>query len=210
MKLIAHRGYWNKDIVSNSFTSFQQAFSKSYGIETDFRDFNGRLVVSHDTPVENNFVEAEDFFSLAAQYPQLPLAINIKADGLQLLVKELLLKNDLTNYFVFDMSVPDMYRYYTNGLTYYTRKSEHETAPCLLDMAAGIWLDAFISEWYGAKEIESLLATGKKIAVVSAELHKRPHLPQWTLIKSMQENIGFQNLFLCTDFPDEAKQFFNL
>jgi hypothetical protein len=210
LKIIAHRGFWDGTIKPNSFKSFEMAFENGYGIETDFRDFNGQLVVSHDPPTKDNFVFADDFFKLAAKYPTLPLAINIKADGLQLLVKDYLDKYNLSNYFVFDMSIPDMYRYHTNGMTYYTRKSEFELNPCLIEDAAGIWLDAFNHEWYVQDDIEQLLQTGKSVAVVSAELHKRDYKNQWNIIEALKGNIGFQNLFLCTDYPNEAKLFFNL
>jgi hypothetical protein len=210
LKIIAHRGFWNQEIMPNSYASFVYAFENGYGIETDFRDFNGGLVVSHDPPTDNNFVAADDFFKLAAKYPTLPLAINIKADGLQILVKAFIEKYKLTNYFVFDMSIPDMYRYHTSGIIYYTRKSEYEINPCLQENASGIWLDSFESEWYDKQDVEALLKLNKKIAVVSAELHKRAYKSQWELIKTFSNNIGFQNLFLCTDFPNEAKQFFGL
>lgn len=208
MKLLAHRGYWNDTIAPNSYQSFIEAFSNGYGIETDFRDYEGQLVISHDPPTKNNYVSADDFFSLAAQYPTLPLAINIKADGLQQLVKNYLDKYTLTEYFVFDMSVPDMYRYATAGITYYTRQSELEPHPCLLEQAKGIWLDAFTSQWYSTTELATILATGKQIAIVSAELHKRNYKLQWQMIKELKDNT--ENLFLCTDLPNEAKQYFTI
>ncbi len=210
MKILAHRGLWTETVLPNSYESFVHAFESGYGIETDFRDFNGQLVVSHDPPTTNNFVAADDFFKLASQYPHLPLALNIKADGLQMLVKEYLEQYQLSNYFVFDMSVPDMYRYQTNNIIFYTRKSEFETTPYLMDKASGIWLDAFVTEWYEKDELEKLLLLNKKIAIVSADLHKRNYSTQWDIILAVKDNIGFQNLLLCTDYPDKAKQFFKL
>jgi glycerophosphoryl diester phosphodiesterase len=210
LKLIAHRGLWDAAVLPNSYTSFELAFEHGFGIETDFRDFNGELVVSHDPPTAGNYVTADDFFKLAAKFPLLPLAINIKADGLQDLVKKYLTKYNITNYFVFDMSVPDMYRYQQKNMVFYTRKSEYEEQPCLLKEATGIWLDAFASEWYKKEELDSLLALNKDIAIVSAELHKRDYKSQWQLLSGYKGNTQFKNLFLCTDYPKEAKLFFEL
>jgi hypothetical protein len=210
LKIIAHRGFWEEDILPNSYKSFEHAFENGYGIETDFRDFDGALVVSHDPPTKNNYVTADDFFKLASLYPTLPLAINIKADGLQELVKKYIDQYNLTNYFVFDMSVPDMYKYVVSDITCYARKSEFEMQPAFDNKVGGFWLDAFIEEWYNIGDIEELLNTGKSVAIVSAELHKRDNKNQWDIINTLKGNIGFQNLFLCTDYPNKAKQFFIL
>jgi glycerophosphoryl diester phosphodiesterase len=210
LKIIAHRGFWNESILPNSYKSFELAFENGYGIETDFRDFDGALVVSHDPPTKNNYVTADDFFKLASLYPTLPLAINIKADGLQELVKKYIDQYNLTNYFVFDMSVPDMYKYITSGIICYTRKSEFEMQPSFYEVTTGFWLDAFVDEWYNKEMIEELLNTNKKVAIVSADLHKRDYAKQWDIILSLKGNNGFQNLFLCTDYPNKAKQFFTL
>jgi hypothetical protein len=210
LKIIAHRGFWNEDILPNSYKSFEHALENGYGIETDFRDFDGALVVSHDPPTKNNYVTADDFFKLASQYPTLTIAINIKADGLQELVKKYIAQYNLTNYFVFDMSVPDMYKYIMSGITCYARKSEFELQPSFEEIANGFWLDAFKEEWYGKENIAELLSTNKNVAIVSAELHKRDNKNQWDIINTLKGNIGFQNLFLCTDYPNKAKQFFTL
>jgi glycerophosphoryl diester phosphodiesterase len=210
LQIIAHRGYWNKHIKPNSWESFEQAFKLGYGIETDFRDFNGQLVVSHDPPLAtNDLIFATDFFNLASKYPNQMLAINIKADGLQTLITNLLLKYNLNNYFVFDASVPDLYRYQEMNCNFYTRISEIERSPNLFEKSSGIWLDAFNSEWYNEKTILDLLNHGKKVAIVSSELHKRPYEELWKFLKKLNSSSQYNNLFLCTDFTDEANNYFN-
>ncbi|MCW1578911.1 hypothetical protein OLS50_01735, partial [Campylobacter jejuni] len=66
--------------------------------------WRGGIVVSHDMASEN-CLKLEDFFKLYKKYnTNLPLALNIKADGLQIPLKKLIQKYKITNYFVFDMS----------------------------------------------------------------------------------------------------------
>lgn len=210
MQLLAHRGFWNTTVKANSWQSFELAFTNGYGIETDFRDLNGSLVVSHDPPTGNNVITADAFFELAARYPQQWLALNIKADGLQDMIKGYIEKYQLTSYFVFDASVPDLYRYQLTGSKYFTRVSDIEPQANLLDKADGVWLDAFINEWYHTDTICNLLDEGKKVAIVSPELHKRPYQNLWQQLKQLIAHPKYNQLLLCTDFPDEAKKYFNV
>ena len=55
MQILAHRGFWGlqdstKQIKPNSLESFKHAFQNGFGIESDLRDFDLQLVVSHDMP----------------------------------------------------------------------------------------------------------------------------------------------------------------
>ncbi|QWD87324.1 hypothetical protein AOC06_01720 [Polynucleobacter paludilacus] len=208
MKIIAHRGYWLEESEKNTLIAFSRALEHGFGIETDFRDLNGSLVVSHDVPVDGAMKVAE-FIDLYKRTPVLaPMALNIKSDGLYSLVKRLITESGMTNCFVFDMSVPDTTGYLAEKIPVFTRLSEYEAAPAFLDQSRGIWIDAFESEWYDATVIRNLLDSHKEVAIVSPELHYRSHLKLWHFLK---ENNFHQNdlVSLCTDFPLEAKEYFN-
>lgn len=208
INIIAHRGYWLDASEKNSLVAFSRALENGFGIETDFRDLNGLLVVSHDMPV-NGAVKAAEFIDLFKKMPVLaPMALNIKSDGLYSLVKKLISDSGMVNYFVFDMSVPDTRGYLVERIPVFTRMSEYETAPVFLDQSSGVWLDAFESKWYGEEVLQKLLDEEKQVAVVSPELHHRSHLELWQFLKN--HNFHKNNLVsLCTDFPLEAKEFFN-
>ncbi len=207
-KIIAHRGYWLNQSEKNTATAFNRALEYGFGIETDFRDLNGQLVISHDTPIDNA-MKAEEFIDLFKKYSvSAPIAINIKADGLYTLVKDLIIKSGMTNYFVFDMSVPDTRGYIAQKIPVFTRLSDYEATPVFFEQSAGVWLDAFDSEWYDADVIKNLLDSSKEVAIVSPELHCRSHLDLWRLLKD--NNFHKNDLVsLCTDFPLEAKEYFN-
>jgi hypothetical protein len=208
MKLIAHRGFWIEPSEKNTINAFLRALQHGYGIETDFRDANGMLVVSHDPPACDAFF-ARDFFSLCQAYPLAAShALNIKADGLQALIETELKKCSIEQFFVFDMSVPDTIGYLQRKIPTFVRCSEYEVpSERLLELAKGVWLDSFVDEWYGPDLINGFLLQGKEVCVVSSELHKRSHLNLWASLK----NWGFHrhpNAFLCTDFPLEAEAYF--
>ncbi|WP_208023412.1 hypothetical protein [Duganella alba] len=151
----------------------------------------------------------DDFLALCAAHPQSrPLALNIKADGLQTLVREALARHRIDDAYVFDMAVPDALGYLAQGVPAYTRCSEYELSPPFLEAAVGIWLDAFRGEWYTMANVADWLAQGKQVCLVSPELHKRPHLAFWQQLK----DAGLHqqaSLSLCTDFPTIARQFFH-
>jgi hypothetical protein len=207
MKILAHRGHWLEPQQKNSFAAFERAWSGDFGIETDLRDLDGAIVVSHDPPQRG----AATFESLlqahAARAPQTPLALNIKADGLQSAVAQSLAKYHAANFFVFDMSVPDSLSYLRAGLPVFLRLSEYEPQTPLLDRAAGVWLDAFERDWWTPDTVRALQARGRSVAIVSPELHGRPHEDTWQALRSLEPEVRSSAL-LCTDFPADADRFF--
>lgn len=207
MQIIAHRGFWLDPSEKNTSVAFTRALENDFGIETDFRDLNGELVVSHDLPRDNAMPIGEFVSLYAASCKDGLMALNIKADGLQLLVKKMVEDSRMQNYFAFDMSVPDMRGYFSEGIPTFTRLSEYEQGPSFLDKSIGVWLDAFEGEWYDPSIINGLLEKNKQVAIVSPELHGRPHHNLWTFLKINQLH---QNplISLCTDFPLEAKEYF--
>ena len=208
MDILSHRGLWYKNEEKNSPEALRLTFEKGFGTETDFRDFNGEVVISHDVATES-CISARQFFEYYRQYDRsLPLALNVKADGLQSLMANLLTEYDISNYFFFDMSVPDMLGYVRKGLKSFARLSEYEPEAILYDKITGIWLDGFESVWYNAELIKKHLAAGKKVCVVSEELHGRNADAQWTSLKKWGLHHE-RDFMLCTDLPEKAKQYFS-
>lgn len=207
IKIIAHRGMWFQPSEKNTFPAFERALQNGFGIETDFRDCNGELVISHD-PAGPNAIKAKDFFDLCNRYPNSdPHAINIKSDGLQSLLAPYLNSWSPQQYFVFDMSVPDSLGYLRLSMNTFTRVSEYETFQDFGGKASGIWLDCFHDQWYGASQINQFLSLGNAVAIVSPELHGRDHLPLWGMMKSLY--TPDMPIMLCTDLPLEAKKYFS-
>jgi glycerophosphoryl diester phosphodiesterase len=208
MIILSHRGYWKTSGEKNSITAFDRSFNHNFGTETDFRDMGGELVISHDPP-QNSPMLADLFFSTYIKYQQTePLALNIKADGLQKLLSAVLEKYKIKNYFVFDMSLPDMMGYINEGLNVFTRQSEIEVTPLLYEKSKGVWIDCFNSDWVDKSTIESHLANGKKVCLVSPELHKRPYEKEWKRLKKISHSISSE-VMLCTDYPEQARSFFH-
>jgi glycerophosphoryl diester phosphodiesterase len=211
VRIIAHRGLWRQPEDKNTVAALRRALEAGFGIETDLRDHDGRLVIAHD-PASDTAPLFEEF--LAAVGPSVRdtamLALNVKSDGLQPLLTEALRAVDPDSVYVFDMSVPDTLGYLANTpAPVFVRQSEHETEPVLYEAAAGVWLDAFERDWYGPELIHRHLDNGKIVAVVSPELHHRPYQMLWEMLRQFKGESGWERLQLCTDHPDAAREFFN-
>tara|TARA_B100000989_G_scaffold297782_1_gene284672 strand:- start:85 stop:705 length:621 start_codon:yes stop_codon:yes gene_type:complete len=203
MKILAHRGLWNNSEEQNSLLSFKNAVDKNFGIELDVRDFNSKIVISHDIPSKNNMSlkEALKIF----ENKKVDVAVNVKSDGILDDICEIL-SDAICNWYLFDMSFPETIRCKEKLIPFFYRISDFEKDTDIIEYASGIWLDSFYKNWFSAELISSYLNNQKKVCVVSSELHSRDHSELWNILRPLSDD---NNLSLCTDFPEEAKNFFN-
>ncbi len=207
MKILAHRGYWGADILSNSPAALCRAMESGFGFESDIRDYMGELVISHNI-ADAGCQKVDEVFQWLSKFQnRCCFAINIKADGLKEQLAVLLKTYGITNYFTFDMSVPQMVEYAEVGITYFTRQSEVEPEPVMYNSAAGVWIDGFWrTDWITEDMLREHISSGKKVCLVSPELHQREHIPFWEKLKSFHLNWDY--VLLCTDKPGDAADFF--
>ena len=207
MKILAHRGFWADEEEKNTLSAFGKAFDSGFGIETDIRDRNGELVISHNPPDTSSpsFIELLELWKGYRERPL--LALNVKADGLYLMLEEILQDCGMTekDYFLFDASVPEQYIYIKRGYHIFARSSEFEERISFLDRCDGVWLDQFTDCSHIQDALPSLLDMGKTVSVISPELHGRDREPVWKLLKQYRR---CDRLFLCTDLPKDAEEYF--
>lgn len=203
MNIISHRGYWKTIEEKNTKIAFERSFQLGFGTETDIRDRGGQLVIAHDMAKDTDMT-LHAFLEIYGQCG-LPLAINIKADGLAAKLRETLQVYKVTNYFVFDCAVPDLREHIRVGNTAYARLSDVEPAPAWLDRVQGIWLDAFETDWYQESDILAMIKLGKRVCIVSPELHGRDPADAWKRLRPLADE---PQLTLCTDHPEKAKEYF--
>lgn len=201
MQILSHRGQWSCQAEKNSSVAFVRSFENRFGTETDIRDHFGRLIISHDVAVGQP-MDLERFLELYIKLGLgLPLALNIKADGLQGLFTSMLEKFEVQqNCFVFDMSVPDMLGWLKTPVSVFTRHSDIEPDPVLYDRVQGVWLDGFYSTWWNADTIRRHIDRGKRVCVVSPELHGRDPVQAWDILGTCAD-CG-PDLMVCTDAPE--------
>lgn len=204
MIVLSHRGYWKTPDEKNTVAAFRRSFDLGFGTETDVRDRFGELVISHDMP-RGGELAFDAFLDLLGDR-DLPLAINVKADGLADAIRDAFAKRPrLTRWFVFDMSVPDTLQQLARGNPTFARLSEYEPAITdrLADRIAGIWLDGFHDDWWTTDLIETWTTRGRTVCVVSPDLHKRDPEPAWARLRAAQFSRP-DRVLLCTDQPEDA------
>ena len=204
MIVLSHRGHWLAAEEKNEWVAFERTIADGFGTETDVRDHDGRLVISHD-PAPASARAWSDLVDLFAGQG-LPLAVNVKADGLSALLAEAFAGREI-DWFAFDMSGPETVRYARAGLPYFTRHSDVEPEPVLYDQARGVWLDAFNDHgWMTVDVIRRHLDAGKRVCLVSPDLHGRPEEAFWGTISDLARETDA--LMLCTDLPLKAREYF--
>ena len=209
MIILAHRGYWKSDVEKNTAKAFKRALALGFGVELDIRDYKEELVISHNI-AGKGCLSFKRFLQIYNDCNRgLLLALNIKADGLQEQLKHLLGEYGVKNYFVFDMSIPDGLEYLKYKLKIFTRESEYEKLPALYDKSVGVWLDEFHGHWIKERVILKHLKHNKLVCIVSPELHKRDYQKEWCYYKLIEKKTGYKDMVICTDHPEEAKEFFN-
>lgn len=208
MIVISHRGYWLEASQRNALGAFERSFGMGFGTETDLRDLHGSVVVSHDPP-QGGELTLDALLEVHGRLgATLPLALNIKSDGLQRQVAEAIGRHGVRDCFVFDMSVPDAVGYLRAGVPAFTRHSELEPEPAFYREAAGVWIDAFFGDWLTGETLDRHLDAGKRVCVVSPELHGRDPMQLWERLagSSAARRPG---AMLCTDRPEQAEAIFH-
>ena len=191
--IYAHRGMWQTPNQQNSRQSIEAARLFGYGVETDFRSKSNSLVISHDPYGDSTPLAVDEI-----DFADIPVALNIKEDGLQSLVREFHPWITETNSFVFDGSLPEMHRYQKAGIPHALRLSEYErTIPW---NSGHIWLDSFHEDWWiKDRDLEKFLE-GSRIVVVSPELHGRDPRFVWDHLQN-ESSKGKIDFSICTDRP---------
>ncbi len=210
MIVLSHRGLWKSAGEKNSESAFRRSFELGFGTETDVRDYCGNLVISHDV-ADSSCMPFSRFLQLYSSYPtNLPLALNIKADGLQMKLTAELNNFGIKNYFVFDMSVPDGLACLRAGLRTFTRQSEYEQDPPYYESAQGVWIDEFHDHWVSRSVLERHLAARKEICIVSPDLHGRDPKKVWGDYREISRNLeSGARIMICTDLPEDAERMIN-
>lgn len=213
-RILSHRGKKNLQDLGNNYLSFQEAIKSGYGLETDIRDFNGRLYISHDIALKTPDLSFESFLNLIINNRcSSPIALNIKTSGSTNLLNEYRENLELINYFFFDMAIPDHLTFTKSKFINAIRVSEFEiiTEEMIKNLSPKwIWYDSLLGEqdevW--VESLKDLIKYDLNICIVSSELHGANPYKLWEKLK-LNFDFSNQNLYICTDLPDKVFNFFN-
>jgi hypothetical protein len=188
-------------IIRHRVNTLQELISvpSKFGAEIDLRLFEGELILAHDP-----FVSGERFEDWLESYRHKTLILNVKEDGLEGLITELLTKKGISDYFFLDQPFPTLRKSAIAGHSVAVRLSEFE-API---KSKGIdikwaWLDSFVGDWeYLLQHAEWLVESKLNLCIVSPELQGRHNPEEPGLILEKLEEIELKPTAVCTKLPE--------
>ena len=199
--IYAHRGMWQTLDQQNSLQSIEATRIFGYGVETDFRSKNHSLVISHNPLGDLSLLTVDKI-----DFSNIPVALNIKEDGLLNQYESFLKKYPNKHSFLFDGSIPEMVKIKEKGLPHALRMSEYETE--LPWEPPFLWMDAFNSDWWIKSPQMFGLVEKYFVVFVSPELHHRDAESAWEFF-NMLHSKQIAQFGICTDHPHELKAKFN-
>ncbi len=150
-----------------------KATPTEYGVEVDIRSDNGKLVIHHDP-----FASGDDFEKWIKCYQHGTLILNVKEEGLEAPLIELMKRYKISDYFFLDQSFPFLIKWSKQGeRRCAVRISEFEsieTAYTLAGKIDWVWVDCFTKFPLCGEDAKRLQDSGFKLCLVSPELQGRP------------------------------------
>lgn len=192
MQIIAHR--------KNTIAELSQTPTE-FGIEVDIRSWEKGLTIHHDP-----FVRGEDFKEWLKHYQHQILILNVKEEGLEARLIELMKEHNISNYFFLDQSFPFLVKWSKLGeRRLAVRVSEYEsinTALTLKDKADWIWVDCFTQFPLSSEEAKQLKDANFKLCLVSPELQGRNADLEIPALKGLLKTRGITADAVCTKRPE--------
>jgi len=191
MKLISHR--------RNTIDELK-ATPTEYGVEVDIRSQNGQLIIHHDP-----LVSGEDFEEWLKHYRHGTLILNVKEEGLESRLIDLMKQYGIEDYFFLDQSFPFLVKWSKQGeRRCAVRVSEFESIESALALAGKIdwvWVDCFTHFPLIGDDAKRLQSAGFKLCLVSPELQGRPAETEIPQLAALLRERSIEVEAICTKKP---------
>lgn len=192
MIIIRHRRNTDEELAETT---------TNHGAEIDIRSQGEHLVLHHE-PYETG----NRFDTWLENYDHRILILNVKEEGLEDRVLELMKKNGIENFFFLDQSFPFLVKTSRAGESRSAvRVSEFEnisTAMSLAGKVDWVWVDCFTKFPLDKNSATQLKKAGFKLCVVSPELQGRIQQSDTDEIIAAMKDAGVVPDAVCTKFPE--------
>jgi len=192
MKLIAHRRNTLNELLASP---------TKYGVEVDIRSYGDKLVIDHDP-----FIEGEPFDIWADNYRHGTLILNVKEEGLEARLIELMRLKGIKDYFFLDQSFPFLIKWSRVGeRRCAVRVSEFESVETAMTLAGKVdwvWVDCFTHFPLSYGDAKRLKDAGFKLCLVSPELQGRSADLEIPALAALLKERNILADAVCTKRPD--------
>jgi len=173
-----------------------------YGVEVDIRSWGEDLVIHHEP-----FEKGEGFEKWLEFFNHKTLILNVKEEGLENRIIDLMSNYNIQDYFFLDQSFPFLIKTSSSGESRCAvRVSEFEgieTAMSLSGKVDWIWVDCFTHFPLTLTNARRLQIDGKfKLCFVSPELQGRTDINYIENFRREVESLGIKGDAVCTKYPD--------
>jgi len=196
MELISHRRNTIEEL---------KATPSEYGVEVDIRSQQGKLIIHHDP-----LVSGEDFEEWLKHYRHGTLILNVKEEGLEARLIDLMKRYGVEDYFFLDQSFPFLIKWSKLGeRRCAVRVSEFESIETALALAGKIdwvWVDCFTRFPLSGDDAKRLQSAGFKLCLVSPELQGRPAETEMPQLAALLRERAIQVEAICTKKPELWKE----
>lgn len=192
MKIIAHRRNSVADLL---------ATPTQFGVEVDIRSRDQELIIHHDP-----YVEGVDFEHWFAHYQHGTLILNVKEEGLEERLVQLMKSRGCDDYFFLDQSFPYLVKWADRGENRCAiRVSEFESLDTALSLAGRVnwvWVDCFTRFPLTGDQAQRLQNAGLRLCLVSPELQGRDAEIEIPALIECLDQEGILAEAVCTKRPD--------
>jgi hypothetical protein len=192
LKFILHRRNLIRDLI---------ATESKYGVEVDIRSEGDRLIIHHDP-----FAPGESLDEWLDAYRHGTLILNVKEEGLEARLIDLMNSKRITDYFFLDQSFPFLVKWSNAGVhRCAVRVSEFESIETALTLAGKVdwvWVDCFTQFPLTEQDARRLKEAGFKLCLVSPELQGRDANVEIPQLISLLEERSIVADAVCTKRPD--------
>lgn len=173
-----------------------------FGVEVDIRSKGEALILHHDP-----FEDGEYFEEWLADFNHGTLVLNVKEEGLEGRLIQLMNDNSIHSFFFLDQSFPFLIKTSNSGETRSAvRVSEFEsidTAMTLAGKVDWIWVDCFTRFPLTKESASRMQEEGAfKLCFVSPELQGRTDREGVLAFRDNIEALGIKGDAVCTKYPD--------
>jgi hypothetical protein len=173
---------------------------QKYGVEIDIRSEGRLLILQHDP-----FTAGESFDEWLKAYQHQTLILNVKEEGLENRIIELLKKYNISNYFFLDQSFPFLIKWSSFGEhRCAVRVSEYESIKTALSLSGKVdwvWVDCFSKFPLDSKSALCLKTAGFKLCLVSPELQGRDGKYEIPILAKYLDRELIKVDAICTKLP---------
>jgi hypothetical protein len=171
------------------------------GVEVDIRSEGKDLVIHHEP-----FSGGEDFESWLLAYEHGTLILNVKEEGLENRLIDLMRRNEIEDFFFLDQSFPFLIKTSNAGESRCAvRVSEFEgidTAMSLVGKVDWVWVDCFTRFPLTKESACRMREMGFKLCLVSPELQGRSNMKDVLDFRENLETFHIEGDAVCTKYPD--------